>query len=349
MDVLAAMQAGGHEQVIFHQDPASGLRVIAAIHSRVLGPAMGGARWRAYASEAEALTDVLRLSRAMTYKSAVAGLRIGGGKAVILGDPAAKTTAQLHAYGRFVDSLGGRYITTTDVGTFTRDLDVIRDVTRYVVGTSPERGGSGDTSLLTSVTVIHGMRAALQAAFGEETFAGRRIVVVGTGKVGSRVARHAAAQGAEVRVADVRAEAVQSLAAEIGAGVVEVADAYTMECDVLSPNALGGVLNERSIPRLRCRVICGGANNQLERDPDDADLLRARGILYAPDYVVNAGGIINAGVEWEGYDAARAERLAAAVYQTTREVLRSAEAQGISTAAAAAQRVEQILSAAQAG
>ena len=345
MAIFESMQPAGHDEVIFHRDAASGLRVIVAIHSTLLGPALGGTRWYPYDGEQAALADVLRLSAAMTAKAAVAGLPLGGGKAAVIGDPATKTTAQLRAYGRFIDRLGGRYVTTTDVGTTVGDMDVIREETRHVVGASPERGGSGDTSELTAETIISGMRAAMLVAFGDDAFAGRRIVVVGAGKVGSRVARAAAERGARVAVADIRTEAAAALASEIGGETVDVEDAYGASCDVLSPNALGDVLTPASIPALRCRVVCGGANNQLRHDPADAELLRARGIVYAPDYVVNAGGLINVAVEREGYDAARARRLADRVYDTTLTILRAAERLRVSTAEAAARHARERLTA----
>ncbi|MBM3139678.1 MAG: Glu/Leu/Phe/Val dehydrogenase [Chloroflexi bacterium] len=346
MAVFDQMAAMGHEEVIFHSDPASGLRAIVAIHSTALGPALGGARWHPYATEEEALEDVLRLASAMTAKAAVAGIDLGGGKAAVIGDPAAKTDAQIRAYARFVDGLGGRYITTTDVGTTTRDMDRIREETRYVVGLSAERGGGGDTSILTAQTVVAGMRAAMRFALGDESFRGRHVVVSGVGKVGARVARQAVAEGARVTVSDVRADAVRALAAEIRAEVVAPERAHAVECDVFSPNALGKVLTRRTILQLRCRVVCGGANNQLEEDPASASALAARGIVYAPDYVVNCGGLINAGVEWEGYDASRAHALADRVYDTTLDVLEEAQRRGISTAEAAALRVERRLAAA---
>ena len=348
MTLLDRMAVDGHEQVIFHHDPDSGLRAIVALHSTVLGPALGGTRWFPYATEEAALTDVLRLSGAMTQKAAMAGLKLGGGKAAVIGDPAQKTPAHLHAYGRFIESLGGRYITTTDVGTTTAEMDLIRDDTRWVMGTSPERGGSGDTSVLTAATVVQGLRAALSVAYGDDRFAARRIVVVGTGKVGSRVARATATEGAQVVVADVRTAIAEALAQEIGAEWCPVEEAYRRECDVFSPNALGNVITAETIPMLHCRIVCGGANNQLGRDPEDADLLAARGILYVPDYVVNSGGVINVAVEIEGYDPDRARRLANGVYDTTRTVLESAQQLGISTAAAAARQVQERLATAKA-
>ena len=348
MSVFDHMTEVGHEEVVFASDRTSGLRAIIAIHSTVLGPALGGTRWYPYASEDDALRDVMRLSSAMTAKAAVAGIDFGGGKAVVIGDPAAKTDAQLGAYGRAVDRLRGRYITTTDMGTTTAEMDRLRAVTRYVVGLSPERGGGGDTSVLTGRTIVSGMRAALQVAFGDGRLAGRHVVVSGVGKVGARVARELAARGARVTVADVRTAAAESLARELGAETVAPERAHTTACDVFSPNALGKVLTARTIPQLHCRVVCGGANNQLEHDPESAALLAARGIVYAPDYVVNSGGVINAGVEWEGYDAARAAALADRVYDTTLAILEHARAAGITTAEAAARRVEERLASARA-
>ena len=343
MDIFAAMDGLGHEEVVFHRDTATGVRMIVAVHSSALGPALGGTRWRPYASEAEALEDVLRLSSAMTAKSAAAGLPFGGGKAAVIGDPAAKTPEQLRAYGRFIDSLNGRYITTTDVGTTTAEIDQIANETRFVVGTSPEQGGSGDTSVLTAVTIMNGMRAAMRVAFDDESFAGKRIAVVGVGKVGSRVARQIAEQGAELILSDIRTDAAETLAKELGATTTALDGAYQTECDILSPNALGGILTPETIPTLRCRVVCGGANNQLAHDPADAQLLKERGIVYAPDYVINSGGVISVAVEFEGFDTARADQLADAVYDTTLRVLRSAESDGISTAEAAARLVQERL------
>ena len=343
MPVLQRMAAGAHEQVIYHRDAATGLRAIVAIHSSRLGPALGGVRWHPFESEEAALTDVLRLSSAMTAKAAMAGLPLGGGKAVVIGDPAAKTSDDVRAFGRFVETLGGRYLTTTDVGTTLDDLDVMAEVTRHVVGTSPKSGGSGDTSELTAVTIVSGMRAALRFLFGDDSFEGRRIMVVGVGKVGGRVARTVAEAGAEISLADVRAEAAARLAQEIGATVVPVESAYASPCDILSPNALGGAINAQSIPALRCRAICGGANNQLSQDPDDGDLLAAQGILYLPDYVVNSGGLISAARQVTGFDEAQARALAEHVGDVALQLLQDADRLGTTPARAAAGRVQEIL------
>lgn len=328
------------EQIAHWLDSDVGLEAICAIHSTARGPAIGGTRWQPYTDFDDALNDVSRLAEAMTLKSSAARLPFGGGKAVVIGDPSEKTEAQLHSYARFIDQLGGRYLTTTDVGTTTAEIDQLSQWTPHVVGTSPELGGSGDTSALTAVTVLSGIYATLEALDGDPSPAGKTIVLVGVGKVGSKVARSLADEGADLLVADIRAIAAAMLAAEIGARTVSVDEAFVTPCDLLSPNALGGVFNEDSIPELRCRVICGAANNQLLRDPEDAELLAERDILYAPDYVVSAGGVINVAVERDGYSEERARAIAADVYPTTLEILEMSERLVISTAEAALRRVE---------
>ena len=345
---VGAYDPGRHEALYYHSDGASGLRVLVAIHSTALGPSLGGTRWYPYDSACEALIDVLRLSAAMTAKAALTGLDVGGGKAAVIGDAAAKTPAQLAAYGRFLERLEGRYITTMDVGTTMADLDAIAERTSHVVGTSPERGGSGDTSDLTARTVLSGMHAALLAAFGDESLAGRRVVVVGVGQVGGKVARGAADQGASVALTDVRSEAAAALAHELGCELLDLEGAYAEACDVLSPNALGGVLSPASIPELRCHIVCGAANNQLLRDPADAGLLAARGILYAPDYVVNAGGLIQVAIEHSGGGAERARAIADRVGDTMLELLRAAKSERVSTAEAALRHVNERLASARA-
>ncbi len=335
MKLLEQMDRLGHESLHVHCDGRSGLKAIVAIHSTLLGPALGGTRWYPYPNEDEALEDVLRLSSAMTAKAAVAGLDLGGGKAVVLGDPRDKTPAQIESYAKFIDSLGGRYITTTDVGTTTAEMNAIKGHTDHVVGVGEDLGGGGDTSELTAITITEGMRAALRVAFDDERFQGRHIVVLGIGKVGAKVARIVAERGARITLSDLRKEPLAQLATELDADIVEPAAALETECDLLSPNALGGILNRDTIPRLRTRVVCGGANNQLRGDPDDARLVAARDILYAPDYVVNSGGLISAAVEREGYDRERALEMAGRVYDTTLSVLEAARSEGISTAEAA--------------
>ncbi len=319
-----------------------------ARHSTVLGPALGGARWQPYADIGEALTDVLRLSAAMTAKMGVSGLDCGGGKAVIVGDPTTKTTDQLAAYGRFVERLHRRYVTGTDVGTTLGELPRIAQQTSHIVGLSPTGEVVKDTAEPTVRTVLNGMRAALHAVFGDGSPAGRRIVVIGVGKVGGEVARRAASEGAEVAVADLHEDVAADLANQIGAEFIALDAAYAQPCGVLSPNALGGVLNDVTIPELRCRIVCGGANNQLQRDPADAELLAARGIAYAPDHVVNAGGAIEVGVDY-GVGSTSANERIDGVGATVLELLSRAGREGISTAEAALRSVDVRLARALAG
>ena len=325
----------GFEEVALWRDADAELEAICAIHSTARGPAIGGTRWQQYADLDAAFDDVLRLSEAMTLKSSAARLPFGGGKAVVIGDPANKTEAQLHSYAEFINEFEGRYLTTTDVGTTTDEIDQISQWTPHVVGTSPALGGSGDTSALTAVTVLNGIYATLEALDGEPSPQGKTIVVVGVGKVGSKVAGSLAQDGARVFVADIRAIAAAALAVEIGANTISVDEAYVIPCDVLSPNALGGVFGEETIPALQCRAICGGANNQLVRDPEDAALIAERGILYAPDYVVNSGGVISVAQEVAGWTYEQSVAHAEGVLETTREIFELAERRRITTAEAA--------------
>jgi len=325
----------GYEEVALWRDQEAGIEAICAIHSTARGPAIGGTRWQPYADVDDAFADVLRLSEAMTLKSSAARLPFGGGKAVVIGDPANKTEAQLRSYAEFVNQFEGRYLTTTDVGTTTDEIDQLSRWTPHVVGTSQALGGSGDTSALTSVTVLNGIYATLEALDGDPSPEGKTIVVVGVGKVGSRVARSLTEDGARVFVADIRAIAAASLAVEIGANTISVDEAFVVPCEVLSPNALGGVFGEETIPALQCRAICGGANNQLIRDPDDAALIAERGILYAPDYVVNSGGVISVTQEVVGWSHGQAVEHAEGVFETTREIFELATRRKITTAKAA--------------
>ncbi len=320
----------GYEQVVWCHDATTGLRAIVAIHSTALGPALGGTRYYPYASETDALVDVLRLAQGMTYKSALAGLDLGGGKAVILGDPATKTEALLRAYGRFVDSLGGRYLTAEDVGTTQADMDLIWRETRSVTGVSPALGGSGDPSDATA----QGVGWAIQAVAEHLGLGGLRVVISGVGKVGSILARLLVADGAKVTVADTDASATEELGRQLGVDVVAPGDAHRTPCDIFSPCALGGVLDERTIPELDCQAVVGSANNQLAA-PGDALALAGRGIVYAPDFVVNAGGVINIADELAGYHRERALTAVRRIGATTTEVLRRAAADGTTTVAAA--------------
>jgi len=327
----------GHEQVVFCQDQASGLRAIIAIYSTALGPALGGTRFYPYESEAAALADVLDLSRAMAYKNAMAGLDLGGGKAVIWGDPAKiKTEALLRAYGRFVESLGGRYYTACDVGTYTADMDIVAKETRFVTGRSVENGGCGDSSVLTALGVFQGMRAAAEHIWGSPTLAGRRVGIAGVGKVGRWLTGHLVADGADVVITDVNPDAIR-IVRDKHPGVEVVADTAALigsDIDVYAPCALGGALNDETVPVLRAKVVAGGANNQLAH-PGIEKLLVERGILYAPDYVVNSGGVIQVADEINGFNFDRAKARAEKIFDTTRQILQLAAAEDVPPAVAA--------------
>jgi leucine dehydrogenase len=336
-----------YEQIVFCHDRRSGLRAIIAIHSTGLGPALGGTRFFPYPSEDEALEDVLRLARGMTYKSAAAGLDLGGGKAVILGDPRTdKTEPLLRAYARFVDSLGGRYITAEDVGTTQPDMDMIRRETSFVTGVSRALGGSGDPSAATAYGVLHAMKAVAKRLWGDAALEGRHVVVSGVGKVGYALVRHLVEERCRVTVADVNAEAVERVSADFGTEVAPPEKAHSVACDLFSPCAMGAVLNASTIPELHCEAVVGSANNQLA-EPADAERLADAGVVYAPDYVVNAGGVINIAEEVaaQGYHRERAYASVRRIYDTTLAVLETAAAEGITTAAAADRLAEQRIAA----
>ncbi|WP_242605474.1 Glu/Leu/Phe/Val dehydrogenase dimerization domain-containing protein [Frankia sp. Cppng1_Ct_nod] len=331
-----------HEQVVFCMDHASGLRAIIAIYSTALGPALGGTRFHPYADEDTALLDALALSKAMAYKAACAGLDLGGGKAVILGDPDRdKSESLLRAYGRFVASLNGRYITACDVGTYVEDMDVVARESRWVTGRSPEHGGSGDSGVLTASGVFAGMRACAQHLWGSPSLAGRRIAVAGVGKVGRRLVGHLVADGASVVAADVNRAALDRLHAQ-HPDVELRTDPDTLiraDVEVYSPCALGGVLTPQTVGALRARIVCGGANNQLAGTGVDEQLASA-GILYAPDFVVNAGGLIQVADEIEGYSHERAQAKASRIFATTLDVLALAEQTGVTSVVAATRLAE---------
>lgn len=312
-----------------------------AIHSTVLGPALGGVRFRPYDDEDDAVEDVLRLSKAMSYKNAAAGLDLGGGKAVILGDPALlKSDELMRAYGRFVHGLNGRYLTAEDVGTTQHDMDVIREVTPHVTGIDPERGGSGDPSPATALGVYEAMRAVALHLWGEPELAGRRVTVSGVGKVGSDLCRHLVGAGASVAVADVSDAAIARVVDELGVDVVPVEKAHMADCDIFSPCALGAVISASTIPELRCAAVVGAANNQLAT-PEAAEGLRDAGVAYAPDFIVNAGGVINIAEELHGYDRDRALQKVRRIFDTTLAVLRRAEEHGVTTEVAAERLAEE--------
>jgi valine dehydrogenase (NAD+) len=326
----------GHEQVTFFHDPPSGLRAIVAIYSTALGPALGGTRFYPYATEDDALADVLNLSKAMAYKAACAGLDLGGGKAVIIGDPATdKTEALLRAYGRFVQSLGGRYFTACDVGTYVEDMDVVARESSYVTGRSPAHGGAGDSSILTAYGVFQGMRAAAQVAWGSPALQGRRVGVAGVGKVGHHLVEHLLEDGASVVVADVNRDAVDRVRVLHPEVDVVDPDALVAEAmDVYAPCALGGAISDEVVGMLQAKVVCGAANNQLAH-PGIEKQLEERGVVYAPDYVVNSGGLIQVADEIEGYSEPRARAKATGIFDTTLRIFDLAAEEGVPPAVAA--------------
>ncbi|MGH3694227.1 MAG: Glu/Leu/Phe/Val family dehydrogenase [Pseudonocardiaceae bacterium] len=330
-------RSGDHEQVVFCRDEPAGLRAIIAIHSTALGPALGGTRFHPYPSEDDALADVLHLSRAMSYKNSLAGLDHGGGKAVILGDPTRdKTEVLLRAYGRFVQSLGGRYVTACDVGTYVEDMDMVARESEFVTGRSLSHGGAGDSSILTAFGVFQGMYAAAEHVWGAPSLSGRRVGIAGVGKVGRLLVDHLLADGAEVIVADISAQAIEQVrAAHPEVAVAPDTAALVREAiDVYAPCALGSALDDPTVAVLRAKIVCGGANNQLEH-PGVEKLLDERGILYAPDYVVNSGGVIQVADEIGGFDFQRARARVAKIFDTTREIFALAERDGVSPAVAA--------------
>ncbi len=327
----------GHEQVVFTRDDATGLQCIIAIHSTALGPALGGTRFRAYDSEEEALTDVLRLSRAMTYKNACAGLDLGGGKAVIVGDPTElKSEALLRAYGRAVQSLGGRYITACDVGTTPADLAIVKRETDWATGSDAVEGGSGDSGVMTAYGIYLAMQTVAEAAFGTADLTGRHVAVQGLGKVGHRLVHHLVEDGAKITAADVNPDATDRIAELPGVDIVGVDDVLAADADIVSPNALGGVLDAATIDRLQATAVCGGANNQLATD-EDARRLHERGILYAPDYVVNAGGVISVADELHprGYSEERTRSRVARIPISLRDIIEVSRRDDVSTDEAA--------------
>ena len=330
-------QGSEHEQVVFANDPATGLKAIIAIHSTALGPGLGGTRFYPYASTADALADVLNLSRGMTYKNALAGLDLGGGKAVIIGDPRTlKSEALLRAYGRFVQSLNGRYLTACDVGTFSEDMDHVARECSFVTGRTVAHGGAGDSSVLTAFGTYQGMRAAAEVVWGEPTLGGRTVGVAGVGKVGRHLVRHLVEDGATVVVTDVHAPSVERIRDEYPQvqAVGSTDELVATELDVYAPCALGGALTDEVVEVLSAKVVCGAANNQLAH-PGIEKTLEERGILYAPDYCVNSGGVIQVADELEGFSFERAEQRAAGIFDTTRAVFELARTDGVPPAIAA--------------
>lgn len=331
-NVFEQIEKRGHEQVVFCNDPITGLRCIIAIHNTVLGPALGGTRMWNYASEAEAIYDVLRLSRGMTYKSAISGINLGGGKAVIIADPYKdKSEALWRRYGRFVDSLDGKYITAEDVGTSTADIEYVAMETDHVAGLPEYLGGGGDPSPFTAYGVYLGMKASALHAWGNESLEGKRIMVQGVGHVGQYLVAHLAEEGAEILVADINQDNLKAIAKEHKVTVIDPEAVYSTPMDIYAPCALGATINDQTLPLLKCQIIAGAANNQLKDEQVHGKMLKAKGIIYAPDFLINAGGVINCYAEIDGYDEDRAYSLVDKIYDRTLEIYRVAGDQNITT------------------
>ena len=335
MSIFEGLAEFGCEQLVFCHDDSTGLRAIIAVHDTILGPALGGCRMWPYPTEEEAVKDVLRLARGMSYKAAVSGLDLGGGKSVILGDPDRdKSGALFRAFGRFVNSLGGRYIVAEDVGTSPDDMDHVRFETSHVVGLDVARGGSGDPSRFTALGVLAGMRACAEEAFGSPALSGLTVAVQGLGHVGYGLCRLLHQGGAHLVVADLHPDAVERAVREFDARPVGPGEILSVPCDILAPCALGAVVNDDTLPDLKCAIVAGSANNVLA-EGRHGDALAERGILYAPDYVINAGGLINVAAELEGYDEERARERVARIYYSVKNVIEISKRDGVPTNVAA--------------
>jgi leucine dehydrogenase len=334
-DLFNDLNSMEHEQIVFCSKPEVGLKAIIAIHNTTLGPALGGTRMWNYSTERDAIRDVLRLSRGMTYKAAISGLNLGGGKAVIIGDAQTdKSEPLFRAFGRFVDGLGGRYITAEDVGMTEQDMEWIFSETKYVTGIPKEMGGSGNPSPVTAYGVYMGMKASAYRAYGSDSLSGKRIGIQGAGSVASHLARYISKEGAELFITDIFREKAEKVARHTGAKVVPPDDIYTLDLDIFSPCALGGVVNDDTISYLKCDIIAGGANNILDIEDKHGEMLIKKGILYAPDYVINAGGIINVASELEGYNEKLSMEKASRIYDTVLSIFDYAEEHNITTISA---------------
>lgn len=335
------MEQYDYEQLVFCQDKQSGLKAIIAIHDTTLGPALGGTRMWTYESEEAAIEDALRLARGMTYKNAAAGLNLGGGKTVIIGDPRKdKNEEMFRAFGRYIQGLNGRYITAEDVGTTVEDMDIIHDETDFVTGISPAFGSSGNPSPVTAYGVYKGMKAAAKAAFGTDSLEGKTVAVQGVGNVAYNLCRHLHEEGAKLIVTDINKEAVERAVAEFGARAVDPDDIYSQECDIYAPCALGATINDDTIPHLKAKVIAGAANNQL-KETRHGDRIHDMGIVYAPDYVINAGGVINVADELYGYNSERALKKVEGIYGNIERVLEISKRDRIPTYLAADRLAEE--------
>ena len=345
MQSFEIIEKYGHEQIIYCSNKESGLKAIIAIHDTTLGPAIGGTRMLNYSSDEDALKDVLRLSRGMTYKAAVAGLNLGGGNSVIIADPQMQKRELLfRTFGKFIDGLAGRYITAEDVGTDVRDMEYVKMETRYATGISKSLGGSGDPSPVTAYGVYIGMKACANEKWGSDSLRGRKIAVQGAGQLARFLCEHLYNEGAEIYITDINEEKVKRVLESVKAFVVKPDEVYDLDVDIFSPSALGGIVNDDTISRFKCEIIAGGANNQLDDEDKHGKMLMDKNILYAPDYVINSGGLINVANELEGYRQDRAMKQAETIYGIVKNILNISKEQKIPTHAASNKRAEERLS-----
>ncbi|MDL4841610.1 Leu/Phe/Val dehydrogenase [Aquibacillus rhizosphaerae] len=341
MEIFNYMEKYDYEQVLFCQDKYSGLKAIIAIHDTTLGPALGGTRMWTYASEAEAIEDALRLAKGMTYKNAAAGLNLGGGKTVIIGDPKKdKNEAMFRAFGRFIQGLNGRYITAEDVGTTVYDMDLIHEETDYVTGISPAFGSSGNPSPVTAYGVFKGIKSAAKEMFGSDILEGKTIAVQGVGNVAFKLCEYLHNEGVNLVVTDINKEAVSRAVDAFNAKAVDPNDIYAVECDIYAPCALGATINDDTIPQLKAKIVAGAANNQL-KETKHGDLLHEKGILYAPDFVINAGGVINIADELNGYNKERALKRVETIYDNLARVFEISKRDNLPTYVAADRMAEE--------
>jgi leucine dehydrogenase len=345
--VFEQMHLPGHEQLLFCQDPKTGLKAVIAIHNTTLGPALGGTRMWSYATDQDGITDALRLSRGMTYKNAVSGLNLGGGKAVIIGDAATlKSEALMRSYGKFVNNLNGKYITAEDVNTNARDMEHIGMETKFVTGKPDYLGGSGDPSPFTAYGVYVGMKAAAKKAFGSDSLSGRTIVVQGAGNVGQYIVGYLVGEGAKIQICDIsEARLKQTLDKFPGVEVVDGGSIFDRDMDIYAPCALGATLNDDSISRLKAPIVAGCANNQLADENVHGPALMKKGVLYVPDFVINAGGVINISVELDGYNKERSMSMVEKIYARTNEIFAMSEKENVHTQLAAMRLAEERIAA----
>jgi len=344
-DLFSDLENNDHEQILFCQDKSTGLKALIAIHNTVLGPGLGGTRMWTYAKEEDAVRDVLRLSRGMTYKASISGLNLGGAKAVIIGDPKKqKSEALMRKFGRYVENLNGKYITAEDVGTTTKDMEYVAMETDHVVGLPEVRGGGGDPSPVTAYGVYMGIKAAAKKAYGSESLEGKSIAIQGIGKVGLHLVEYVHAEGAKIYVTDIFDTGVKIAVEEFGAISVPADDIFTLDVDIFAPCALGAILNTETINKLKCNIVAGAANNQLENEQEHGDLCKSKDILYAPDFLINAGGLINVFSEYNGYVREIAMSQTEDIYNTTLNIFSHAEQNNINTQMAAIQLAEKRVS-----